>query len=53
MENASGGQTKSFESVNKPKETSGDVIMVDEIASSAYAKTFYKSKVEKTYFKIF
>merc|ERR1711892_1248478 len=40
------GATKSFESVNKLKEPSngGDVIMVDEIASSAYAKTFYKSK---------
>ena len=40
-------QTKKFESVNKIKEPEKDVVLVDEIASSAYAKTFYKSKVIK------
>merc|ERR1739838_504613 len=37
-------QSKKFESVNKIEEPEKDVVLVDEIASSAYAKTFYKSK---------
>merc|ERR1712110_408245 len=36
-------QPKRFESVSSSKNES-DVVLVDEIATSAYAKTFYKSK---------
>ena len=39
-------QPKRFESVNSTKNSNeADVVLVDEIATSAYAKTFYKSKV--------
>merc|ERR1712179_714258 len=38
-------QPKRFESVNSTKNSNeADVVLVDEIATSAYAKTFYKSK---------
>ena len=45
-----GQSQRKFESVNKIKEPEKDVVLVDEIASSAYAKTFYKSKV---HFKLY
>jgi len=40
-----GSNQKRFESVSAVSKAPSDVVLVDEIASSAYAKTFYKSKV--------
>merc|ERR1712133_165255 len=39
-----GSNQKRFESVSAVSKAPSDVVLVDEIASSAYAKTFYKSK---------